>query len=98
MLKNQYLKNVEHAGWDFTFSVGFMVSQPRASVSQLPAALRLPQKKHMPLEFWNMHLADFVILKISRLPKPFAAVSQLPADLRLPQQKHSPEFEDIFVP
>jgi len=35
------------------------VSQPCASVSQLPAALRRPQKKHAP-GFWNMH---FVIVE-----------------------------------
>jgi len=36
---------------------GFRVSQPCASVSQLPAALRRPQKKHVP-GFWSMYLVD----------------------------------------
>ena len=31
-----------------TFVAGFRVSQPCASVSELPAALRRPQKKHAP--------------------------------------------------
>jgi len=49
ILKSQhFLKKVEHVSWTFTFFVGFMVSQPCASVSQLPGALRRPQKKHTP--------------------------------------------------
>jgi len=43
-------KNVEHVGWMFTFVVGFMVSKQGASVSELPAALRRPQKS-TPLDF-----------------------------------------------
>ena len=41
--------------------VGFMVSQPCASVSQLPAALRRPQKKHAPgfVEHVSFPLASF---------------------------------------
>ena len=38
------------------------VSQQGASVSELPAALRRPQKKHAP-GFWNMYFLDFVIFK-----------------------------------
>ena len=38
---------------------GFKVPPSCASVSQLPAALRRPQKKHA-LEFWSMYLVDFV--------------------------------------
>ena len=34
--------------------------KPFAAVSQLPAALRLPQK-NTPLDFWSMYLVDFVI-------------------------------------
>jgi len=54
--------NVEHVCWKFTFVVGFMVSQPCASVSELPAALRRPQKKHAP-GFWNMHFVDVVFFE-----------------------------------
>jgi len=36
------------------------VSQPCASASQLPAALRRPQKD-TPLDFWNMYFVDFVV-------------------------------------
>jgi len=57
-----FLKHVEHVGWKFTFFVGSMVSQPCASVSELPAVLRRPQKKHAP-SFWNMHFVDFVIFE-----------------------------------
>jgi len=38
--KSTFLKHVKHVGWKFTFYVGFMVSQPCASVSQLRAVLR----------------------------------------------------------
>ena len=74
------------------FFTGFKVSQPCASVSQLPAALRRPQKKHAPgiLEHVSCGFCHF--LTISGPPKPFAAVSQLPAALRLPQKKHAPGF------
>ena len=40
--------------------VDFRVPQPCASVSELPAALRRPQKKRT-LDFWSMYLVDFVI-------------------------------------
>ena len=66
--------------------------QPFPSVSQLPAALRLPQK-NTPLDCWSRYPVDFVIcLTTSAPPKPFVAVSQLPAALRLPQKKHAPGF------
>ena len=38
----------------------FQDPQAFVFVSQLPAALRLPQKKHAP-GFWSMYLADVVI-------------------------------------
>jgi len=57
-----FLKNVEHVEWKFTFFAGFRVSQQGVSVSELPAALRRPQKKHAP-GFWNMEFVDFVIFK-----------------------------------
>ena len=50
--------------WAFLKSVfvaGFRVPQPFASVSQLPAALRLPQKKHGPgvLEYVSCGFCHF---------------------------------------
>ena len=45
---------------DFVIFSDFRVSQQGASVSQLPAALRRPQK-NTPLDFWNMYFVDFVV-------------------------------------
>ena len=53
--------------WILWIVVGFMVSQPCASVSQ-----RLRRfgdlRKNTPLEFWSMHLVDFVIFNDFRAP------------------------------
>ena len=43
---------------ELTLLAGLRVSQPCPSVSQLPAALRRPQRKQAP-GFLRMHLADF---------------------------------------
>jgi len=43
---------------ELTLLVGFRVSQPCASVSQLPAALRRP--KNTPLDLLSMYLVNFV--------------------------------------
>ena len=56
------------------FVAGFKVPQPFASVSQLPAALRRPQKKHAPgfLEHVSCGFCRFllILLKIGRpLPR-----------------------------
>ena len=50
-----------------TFFAGFRVSQQGASVSQLPAALRRPQKKHA-LDFVSMYLRCFVMLSDFSVP------------------------------
>ena len=73
----------------------FRVPQPFAAVSQLPAALRLHQKKQTGvLEYVSCGFCH--LLTISGPPKPFAAVSQLPAALRLPQKKHTPDFRSMY--
>ena len=59
----------------------FQNPQPFASASQLPAALRLPQKKTRAYVFGVCILQFLSFLTISVPPKPFAAVSQLPVAL-----------------
>ena len=79
-------------GASATIFVDFRAPQTCASVFQLPAALRRPQRKQA-LDFWSMYPVDFVILlSISASPKPCASVSQLPAALRRPQKKDAPGF------
>jgi len=67
-----------------------------ASVSELPAALRRPQKKHAPgiLEHVScvfcrclLIFDDFAGFRVSQ---PCASVWWLPAALRRPQKKHAP--------
>ena len=67
-------------------------SQSFVPVSQLPAALRLPQKKtkNTTLCFRSMYLVNVVTFIDFRDPKPFAAVSQRSAALRLPEKKTHP--------
>ena len=57
--KSIFLENVGNVDYKHTYVYRFQVSQPCASVSELPAALRRPQKKHA-LEFWSMYLVDVV--------------------------------------
>ena len=82
--------------------IKFRIPKPFVSVSELPAALRRPQKKHAPGFFDHAYcqftrfaliLVGFsVILVDFRAPKPFVSVSALPAALRRPQKKHALEF------
>jgi len=60
--KSIVLKNVEHGKSKFAFVAGFGASRQGASVTELPAALRRPQKKHTH-GFWNMYFADVVFFK-----------------------------------
>jgi len=69
-------------------------------VSQLPAALRRPQKTKMPLDFPSMYLADFAIFNNFSphpSPKPFAAMPLLPAALRLPQKNTHQDFWSVYL-
>ena len=83
---------------DFVIFNDFRAPKPFAAVSQLPAALRLPQKKDAPgfLEHVSSGFGRFLAICFHlfagfRVPQPFASVSQLPAALRLPQtEKHAP--------
>jgi len=73
ILKSRYVCKMSNMPAIYSYTcvlfTGFKVSQPCASVSQLPAALRRPQKKHTPLDFGSMYLAEFVILNNFRGPQ-----------------------------
>jgi len=58
------------AFWEIYVFADFIVPQPWAAVSQLPAALRLPQKKVHPCDFWA-YPVDFVdCCRFHALPGP----------------------------
>ena len=80
-----------------SFVNDFRAPKPFASVSQLPAVLRLPQKKTRPWIFGVCVLRILSFLTISGPPKPFAAVSQLPAALRLPKKNTPLEFWSMYL-
>ena len=84
-----------------TIFIDFKAPNPFVAVSQLPAALQLPRGKKLSLDFWSMHLVNFVIfIDLSPHPQAFAAVSQLPVALRLPEKKKHAVglFENMATP
>ena len=68
ILKSQHFQKMSKFRLIIDIRTGFKVPPSCASVSQLPAALRRPQKKHA-LELWSMYLVDFVDLVFDFIEK-----------------------------
>ena len=64
--------------------------QPRASVSQLPAALRLPQKKRAP-GFLNTYIVNLVDVHGFEVPLNFFSQSGQSSQMTMPARR-APKF------
>ena len=85
MTKCHLLNQYKWVAWMF---IDFRIPKPFVSVSELPAALRRPQKKHA-LDFMSMYFICFVIFKWFQGPLVFFPKYGRPAQMTMPGRRAS---------